>query len=75
MIKRQPLPKTLTPAQVKFIQGLNLLTLETGVTISGCGCCGTPFLGEAPKYDSGEIVPDAYYITEVGEFLEWGVGH
>jgi hypothetical protein len=30
----------------RFLDGLTKLTRETGVVISGCGCCGSPYLYE-----------------------------
>jgi len=33
----------------EFIIRLEKLTRETGVSIGGCGCCGSPFLRELKK--------------------------
>jgi len=37
----------MSPDEKAFLIGLSKLTRETGVKIGGCGCCGSPFLGEA----------------------------
>ncbi len=36
----------ITDAEKEFIIGLEELTRKTGIVISGCGCCGSPFLSE-----------------------------
>lgn len=30
----------------KFLRGLEVLTAETGIYITGCGCCGSPHFNE-----------------------------
>lgn len=32
-----------------FLSELGRLSRETGITIHGCGCCGSPWLEEAPR--------------------------
>jgi len=46
-----------------FILGLTKLSKETKVTISGCGCCGSPQLYYNPKEDYSNIT----YIHEDGD--------
>jgi len=46
----------------RFLEGLNALTRETGIVISGCGCCGSPSL-----YREQEISDKGGYICERGE--------
>ena len=47
----------MTENQQKFIDGLNKLTQETGLTIGSCGCCFSPWL--YPIEDEQE--PDGEY--------------
>ena len=32
-----------------FLVGLTKLTMETGVEIGGCGCCGSPYLNHLDR--------------------------
>ncbi len=36
-------------AEKEFLHGLKELTLKTGISIEGCGCCGSPYLVELNK--------------------------
>lgn len=36
--------KTEDERKVQFLLGLAKLTRETGIAVSGCGCCGSPSL-------------------------------
>jgi hypothetical protein len=36
----------MTDKEKAFLVGLEKLTRETGIVISGCGCCGSPALDE-----------------------------
>ncbi len=38
-----------TEAEKAFLQGLKDLTVKTGISIAGCGCCGSPYLVEINK--------------------------
>lgn len=51
--------KTRKEREKEFMVGLAKLTRETGIIISGCGCCGSPFLGEAGEAALSD--PDAGY--------------
>lgn len=44
----------LTQNEIQFLLGLRELTLKWGVTIAGCGCCGSPFLCEQEIVDTLE---------------------
>ena len=37
----------------EFLLRLSALSRELGVTIEGCGCCGSPFLAELPAGEAG----------------------
>lgn len=39
----------MTENERKFYIGLEKLTRETGVIISGCGCCASPYLEEIKR--------------------------
>lgn len=47
--------------KIKFLQGLEKLTRETGIIIGGCGCCGSPFLSAVGIKD---IVSECGYAAE-----------
>lgn len=34
----------MTENEKRFLEGLEVLTKETGVVVGGCGCCGSPYL-------------------------------
>ena len=34
----------------RFVELLNAASRETGITVSGCGCCGSPFLDSAESF-------------------------
>ena len=40
-----------TEKEKEFLIGLTELTRKTGIAISGCGCCSSPYLIEAPGVD------------------------
>ena len=52
--------ETMTRAEREFLDDLTQLSRAHGVTIGGCGCCGSPFFGEADKAHLGA------YIVGVG---------
>jgi hypothetical protein len=52
----------------QFMLELTKLTRKYGVAISGCGCCGSPFL----RYDADVSNSRAGYATSEGyEDLQW----
>ncbi len=52
----------ITDEQIKeFLKRLAALSEETGITISGCGCCGSPTLSEAIPED---FRPIAYSVDQ-----------
>ena len=59
----------LTPNQINFLLGLRELTLKYGVSIAGCGCCGSPFLRDVPlsaTSDQGGYRVNSHDGEEVG---------
>lgn len=50
----------MTDSEKEFINGLNDLTRKTGVTIAGCGCCGSPYL-----YSTKEGIEGYSYHYEI----------
>ncbi len=46
--------KTKEDREAEFMIGLARLTRETGITIGGCGCCGSPSLDEASDAELGD---------------------
>lgn len=53
---------------VLFLKGLEKLTIETGIKIHGCGCCGSPFLREI-EYPTDNLY--GYSVKENGYDIEW----
>ena len=51
--------KTKKERKRQFLIGLTKLTRETGITIGGCGCCGSPSIDEASDAELSD--PDAGY--------------
>ena len=51
----------MTAKEKAFLIGLERLTRETGIVISGCGCCGSPTLNEV-----SELPSEAGYAYGVG---------
>lgn len=48
-----------------FVKELTELSKKYGVYISGCGCCGSPFLTDkAPDYPDGDL----YWNNETKEY-------
>lgn len=55
-------------AEKKFLLGLRELTVRTGVSIAGCGCCGSPYLIELDK----EFITDkAHYGYGLANEIIW----
>lgn len=51
-----------------FLSELGRISRETGITIHGCGCCGSPWLEGVPK----EKEPEGYWDrAEVRDNLAW----
>lgn len=55
--------------QFQFLLGLRELTLKYGVTISGCGCCGSPFLSDIEEVDTTEY--GGYAVENNGDNLRF----
>lgn len=53
----------MTSQEIDFLQKLAALTKETGVALTGCGCCGSPFLTAAGDGEG--------YATVEGSDVEW----
>jgi hypothetical protein len=63
--RKFPAPPPLPPTDYSaFLADLSALTMKYGVTIAGCGCCGSPML-----LDSN--VRGRYIVEENGDNLEW----
>lgn len=60
---------TMTDAEKKFLEGLTKLTLETGVVIGGCGCCGSPFLDDAKSLRAKRVTGGEYTYGDSVEFV------
>lgn len=59
----------LSDAERAFLAGLEKLTRETGIAITGCGCCDSPFM-----YDlaAGDLAPEAgYSCNRHGGNVSW----
>lgn len=61
--------KTKEEREKEFMIGLTKLTRETGIIISGCGCCGSPVLDEAD--DAALNDPDAGYGYGYASEVTW----
>lgn len=71
-------------AEVAFLVELTALTKRHGIKIAGCGCCGSPFLGELSDDERaspiGYVLNGAYadelcWITPVGDDYYWRKHH
>lgn len=62
----------MTDNMRNFLDGLTKLTMETGVMIAGCGCCGSPYLSEVSGYISGSytVEPGNGYSADNLTFVE-----
>ena len=61
--------ETMTKAEREFLDELTQLSRYYGVTIGGCGCCGSPFFGETDQAHSGAYIvgtgsSDLEFMTE-----------
>lgn len=61
--------KTKEEREKEFLIGLAKLTRETGITIGGCGCCGSPSLDEASDAELSD--PDAGYGYGYAGEVSW----
>jgi len=50
----------------KFLKKLTELTRKTGIGISGCGCCGSPYLFEIRDKENSK-----YIVGKYDDNLEW----
>jgi hypothetical protein len=55
----------MTPKIEAFLKALTQLSLDHGVFIRGCGCCGSPWV-EANDKSSGR-----YTVAKGGDHLTW----
>jgi hypothetical protein len=55
--------------QIQFLLGLRELTLKYGIAISGCGCCGSPYLCEEKIVDTSDL--GGYVATESGDDVKF----
>ena len=69
----------MTENEKRFLIGLEKLTRETGVTIGGCGCCGspslTPLLPGAADDSAGYGIGYAGEVTWLSPSDEYGWGN
>jgi Fe-S oxidoreductase len=49
--------------EVKFLEEYKVLCLKYGIIVSGCGCCGSPFLSNA---NEGEILDNIKHLQDEG---------
>ena len=56
-----------TPKELEFLLELTALTRKHGISIGGCGCCGSPSLEKADVSDERA----GYKIEEGWEILAW----
>ena len=47
-----------------FLRDLTKLSKRTGITIGGCGCCGSPFL-----VHDGAALDDLYWDDEAKKYI------
>ena len=59
---------SLNEKEREFIMGLNELTRKTGIAISGCGCCSSPYLIELQP---DELVDEAGYGPDYSAEVQW----
>ena len=71
----------MTDQEREFLIGLRELTIRTGMTIGGCGCCGSPFVDnmedkERAVLDSSGYVlcPEVKWVSpnDAYDFEEYG---
>ena len=58
----------MTDKEIEFLKGLTELTMRTGIEISGCGCCGSPFVD---KVHPAQLNEDHHYYSEHGDSITW----
>lgn len=65
---------SVTEAREGFLFELSQLTRNWGFVIAGCGCCGSPWVEHRPEGGGdypGAHDPNARYVTDGAEHLEW----
>ena len=52
----------MTDQEREFLIGLRELTIRTGMTIGGCGCCGSPFVDKMEDKERTVIDSSGYVL-------------
>lgn len=62
----------LTDKEKAFLAELEVLSRKYGVIVGGCGCCGSPWVGEAKESKLGEGWGYTYDPNKPGQrYLQW----
>lgn len=67
----------MSEANEKFLALLEAATRATGVAVYGCGCCGSPSLGDAALDDVTyrEVTYRGRYASDVDQDVGWESGY
>ena len=63
----------LSKSETAFLVGLAELTRKTGISVDGCGCCGSPFLVKVDitSDESGYSFDDQVVWTDPSDDYNW----